>query len=397
MAKLLLCVSGGIAAYKAIDLARILYKGGHEVRCVLTANASKFVSPLSFEVVTANTVECELFGNKDRIVHISLADWADIIVVAPATANIMAKAVQGIADDLLSTLLLAHTRPVLYVPAMNVHMYESIPTQENIKILKQRGHHLLEPATGLLACGYEGKGKFPPNSEIVYAISTYLENGEDLKGIKVLLTAGATVEAIDPMRYISNHSSGKMGMALARALALRGAEVCLVYGKVSEEIPYYLREAIRTLSASEMESEVMKRFAEYDWIIKCAAVADYQPEHYQAEKLPKSAQLQLSLVATPDILKQLGARKKPRQKLIGFAACSGDPIPGAINKIKSKNLDLICANSTEVVGKDDTEISLIGKMKLGEALKTAPEFNAIHISGDKFHAAHRIINAIKSL
>lgn len=259
------------------------------------------------------------------------------------------------------------------------------------------GHHLLEPATGLLACGYEGKGKFPPNSEIVYAISTYLEHGEDLKGIKVLLTAGATVEAIDPMRYLSNHSSGKMGMALARALALRGAEVCLLYGSISEEIPYYLREAIFTLSAGEMESEVMKRYADYDWIIKCAAVADYRPAHYETEKLPKSAQLQLSLEATPDILKQLGAKKTPMQKLIGFAASSGDPLPGAIKKLQSKHLDLICANSTEVAGKDVTELSVIGKMKQGEPLKIAPEYNAIHISGDKFHVAQQIIDAIKSL
>lgn len=397
MAKLLLCISGGIAAYKAIDLARQLYKAGHEVRCVLTANACEFVSPLSFEVVTGNSAETQLFGNKDRIIHISLADWADLVVVAPATANIMAKAVQGIADDLLSSLLLAHTKPVLFVPAMNVHMYKSVPNQENMETLKKRGHHVLEPATGLLACGYEGKGKYPPNEEISYAIHTFLDYREDLKGIKVLLTAGATQEAIDPMRFISNHSSGKMGLALARALALRGAEVCLVYGSISEEIPYYLKEAVCTITATEMEKAIMKRFPEYDWIIKCAAVADYMPQKYEQDKLPKTQQMQLSLVATPDILKQLGEKRTAKQKLIGFAAVSGDIVPTALKKLKHKKLDMICGNNTGVAGKDVTEIIVMGKLKQAKPLDIDPEYSTACYSGNKFNVAHKIIDAIKTL
>lgn len=397
MAKLLLCVCGGIAAYKALDLASMLHKAGHELRCVLTENARKFVSPLSFEAISSHAVESDLFGSQDPIIHISLADWADMIIIAPATANIMAKAVQGIGDDLVSTLILAHTKPMLFVPAMNVHMYDAIPTQENMQLLRKRGHHVLEPATGLLACGYEGQGKYPPNPEIVYAIQTYLQYGEDLKGKQVLITAGATVEAIDPMRYISNHSSGKMGLALARALALRGAKVSLIYGKISETVPYYLHEAVEVVSATEMRNEVLKRFPESDWTIKCAAVADYQPEHYAREKLPKAEKLSLALVATPDILKQLGEKKAATQKLIGFAAESGDVIAGAIKKITGKKLDLICANSTDVVGKNDTELTVIGKLKNGQALPEAPEYSSIHLSGSKFSVALGIIDAIQTL
>ncbi len=222
--RILLGVTGGIAAYKAIDLASRLYKLGYEVKCVLTNNALQFVRPASFAAITHNSIHLNMFDDPDPVVHISLADWADIIVIAPATANIIAKAAHGIGDDLLSTILLAHVKPVLFVPAMNVHMLEAAPTQENLTTLKSRKHHILQPSSGMLACGYEGLGKYPPNEEVVAAINTYLHYQEDLSGTKVLITAGATIEAIDPMRFISNRSSGKMGLALARAMALRGAE-----------------------------------------------------------------------------------------------------------------------------------------------------------------------------
>ncbi|HNX38887.1 MAG TPA: bifunctional phosphopantothenoylcysteine decarboxylase/phosphopantothenate--cysteine ligase CoaBC, partial [Candidatus Cloacimonadota bacterium] len=235
--KILLCVSGGIAAYKAIDLVSRLTKQGASVRTIMTEGALKFVSPINFAALSGEAVHTSLFEDSDPIPHISLADWADLLVVAPATANVLAKAAHGISDDLLSATLLAHNKPVLFVPAMNVHMYENAATQDNIKILKARGHHVLEPDSGMLACGYEGKGKYPPNEEIVFAIETYLEHVQDCKGLKVLVTAGACEEAIDPMRFITNRSSGKMGLAIARAFSLRGAEVDLLFAGIDQAVP----------------------------------------------------------------------------------------------------------------------------------------------------------------
>jgi phosphopantothenoylcysteine decarboxylase/phosphopantothenate--cysteine ligase len=384
--RILLCVCGGIAAYKAIDLASQLYKAGYEIRSILTQAAHEFVSPLNFAAITHSSVHSSLWEDCDPIPHISLADWADLLVVAPATANSLAKAAHGLGDDLLSSVLLAHAKPVLWVPAMNVNMYSSPATQANLSILRERGNHILEPATGMLACAYEGKGKYPPNLEILYAIRSYLHYGKDLVGKKVLVTAGASVEQIDPMRMITNRSSGKMGIALARALSLRGAEVSLIYASVTEEIPYYLSEAVEALSVDEMYAQVMSRAEKMDWIIKCAAVSDYKPKQVYQDKIKKGGPLSLDLVSTPDILAELGKNKGPQQKLIGFAAETQDLAENALRKLKSKQLDLIIANHLSNAGKATNAIQIISD-------KAEP----LLIEGDKFELAHQIIDRILDL
>ena len=394
---ILLCVSGGISAYKAIDLASRLCKQGFEVKCVLSENATKFVSPLNFSAITHNSVHTSLFTDADPIPHITLATWADLLIVAPVTANILAKAANGIADDLLSTILVAYDKPVLFVPAMNVKMYHSAIVQENIERLLERGHYILQPATGKLACGTEGEGKYPPNEEIIYAIQTYLNYTLDLKGIKVLINAGATVEAIDPMRFLSNRSSGKMGLAIARALALRGAEVTLLYGNLQVELPYNIQDKVFCESADTMFRETIKRYPEMDCIICCAAVADYKPKEINTQKLPKLSQLNLELISTPDILFELGKLKKENQRLIGFAAQSDNLIRSALDKYYRKNLDLICANDIRYAGRDEDEIIIQGKIKGYPTLKEDPNINSVVMKGDKFSLAHNLINIIKEL
>ncbi len=387
MPKILLCVSGGIAAYKAIDLASRMHKLGWDVRTVLTANTLKFVSGLNFAAITGAGVHTSLFEDSDPIPHISLADWADLVVVAPATANVIAKASQGIADDLLSSLLLAHTKPVLFVPAMNVNMYQHPATQAHLAMLRQRQNHILEPDTGLLACGYEGRGKYPPNEEVLYAIRAYLKYKADLAGKKVLVTAGATSEAIDPMRMITNNSSGKLGLALARAFALRGAKVTLVYGRIDQPVPYYLEQALYTPSAEAMQVAVLKEAPMQDIIVKCAAVSDYKPPHPETEKIKKGRKLDLELVPTPDILAELGRSKSPGQKLIGFAAETRNLIPHALAKLRSKNLDLICVNHLETAGADTTTLTLIS------ASQSTKKKHPV-LAGDKFDVALQLVDQI---
>jgi len=395
--RILLCVSGGISAYKAIDLASQLSKQGWEVKCVLTENAMKFVTPINFSAITHNSVHTSLFSDIDPIPHITLSSWADLIVVAPATANIIGKAATGIADDLLSTILVASNKPVLFVPAMNVNMYQSLIVQENLRKLKEWGNYVLQPETGMLACGVTGEGKYPSNTEVVYAIKTYLNYQTDLQGIKVLLTAGATIEAIDPMRFLSNRSSGKMGFAIARALALRGAEVTLIYGNIQLELPYYLKEAVFCESAAKMYEATITRYPEMDWLICCAAVADYKPKETKSQKLPKQEELNLELVPTVDILAELGKVKKESQILVGFAAQSDNLIPSALDKYYRKNLDLICANDIRFAGKEDDELIVQGKIKGYPTLPEDPNLNSVVMKGDKFSLAHNLINILKEL
>jgi phosphopantothenoylcysteine decarboxylase/phosphopantothenate--cysteine ligase len=387
---ILLCVSGGIAAYKAIDLASRLSKAGYHVKTVLTDSARQFVSGINFAAITSGSVHTDLFGDPDPIPHIHLADWADLVVVAPATANVMAKAARGLADDLLGSLLLAHSKPVLFVPAMNVNMYGHPATRENAVILVSRGNHVLEPETGLLACGYEGKGKYPPNEEVVYAIRCYLDRGRDLTGKKALVTAGATSEPLDPMRTITNRSSGKMGLALARALALRGAETTLIHGLLGSGVPYYLARAEFTPTASEMRTAVLEHSRHQDIILKCAAVSDYKPVHTSENKLKKGGRLQLDLEATPDILAELGANKPKGQILVGFAAETENLIPNAQAKLLKKNLDLICVNHLNTAGSDITELTLVGPGK-------APRDGWPVLGGDKFDVANLLVDKIITL
>jgi phosphopantothenoylcysteine decarboxylase/phosphopantothenate--cysteine ligase len=386
--KILLCVTGGIAAYKAIDLASMLHKAGYEVKTLLSQSAMKFVGSISFAAITHNSVHHSLWEDADPIPHINLADWADMMVVAPATANSIARAAHGLADDLLGSTLLAHQKPVLWVPAMNVHMYENPVTQRNLDILREAGHHVLSPTRGMLACGYEGIGKYPPNIEIMQAISCYMVHGKDLSGIKAMVTAGGTVERVDPMRTISNRSSGKMGVAIARALALRGAEVTLIYGAISVELPHMLSETVKAESVDEMYSAVMQRAPQMDWIIKCAAVSDFKPLNTMEHKIKKGGNLSLELVATKDILADLGKQKKPGQKLIGFAAETDDLIANASTKLKAKNLDLIVANLLDNAATDTNEITLLD----AQNTNSSPS-----IKGTKAELAHIIIDRVKAL
>ncbi len=386
--KILLCVSGGIAAYKAIDLASRLHKAGFEVRTVLTDNARRFVGEINFAAITQGSVHSSLFEDADPIPHVSLADWADLIVVAPATANILAKASQGIADDLLSATLLACKKAALVVPAMNVNMYENPATQANLRALRERGHHILEPLTGLLACGYEGKGKYPPNQEIIHSIRCYLSYPEDLHGTSVLVTAGATTEPIDPMRLITNRSSGKMGLAIARAFALRGAQVTLVHGLMDENPPYYLHQAIFAPTVQLMHDAVIKAAKSCQIIVKCAAVSDFKPLKAVSHKIKKGGSLNLELVSTPDILAKLGTQKTKKQKLIGFAAETDNLIANAREKLQRKNLDLICVNHLDTVGSDQTTLSLVSAGK-----QSKPE----QLSGEKFEVALMLVDRITRL
>ncbi len=379
--KVLLGITGGIAAYKAVDLASKLTKLGAGVKTIMTAHACELISPITVKSITHQPVITKMFDIDADIEHISLADWTDIIVVAPATANIIGKVAYGIADDLLSTTIMATTAPVLFIPSMNVHMYENPIVQENISKLTKLGCFFMEPEKGMLACGYEGKGRFPKTKEIIYFIQTYLNYKKDLKDIPILITAGATRENIDPMRFITNYSTGKMGMALARAAYIRGAKVTLITGNMVEEIPEYLS-TIKTSTADEMYKATTKEFNKNKITIMTAAVADYTPAQLYKQKIKKADEIILKLKRTKDILLELGKKKTKKQILVGFAAESENIIKNAKLKLQKKNLDFIIANNLKVAGKDETEIFFIGK---GLEEK---------ITGDKFQTAHKILNLI---
>ena len=379
--KILLGITGGIAAYKAVDLASKLTKMGAEVKTIMTSHACEFVSPITFKSITHQPVITKMFDAESDIEHISLADWADLVVIAPATANIIGKTASGIADDLLSTTIIATTAPVLFVPAMNIHMYENPIVQENIKKLSNLGYFFMEPEFGILACGYEGKGRYPENEEIIFHIATYLKYKKDLSGRKILVTAGASREVIDPMRFITNHSTGKMGLALARVAHIRGAKVKFIHSSIGVNVPEYL-DSIKALSAEEMHDVVQEAYPNFNITFMTAAVADYTPAKPSKQKIKKSDDLNLKLKRTKDILEELGKRKNKDQVLVGFAAESENLKENALQKIKRKKLDFICANNLNVSGKDDTEV-----LVLGEGVETK-------LIGSKFSVAHQIIDVI---
>ncbi|MFH0787787.1 MAG: bifunctional phosphopantothenoylcysteine decarboxylase/phosphopantothenate--cysteine ligase CoaBC [Pseudomonadota bacterium] len=341
---ILLGVSGGIAAYKAVELLRRLSDGEARVAVAMTRNAQRFITPLTFQALTPHGVYTDLFDSyrPGAMDHIQLADWAELIVLAPATANLIAKAAHGLADDLLSTFLLACSATKLVCPAMNVRMFENPVVQTNLELLKRLGYHILEPSEGFLACGQEGRGRLPETEVILEAILGLLST-QDLKGEEVLITAGCTWEALDPVRFISNPSTGKMGFSLARVAKRRGARVTLITGPTHlETIPGV--STVRVTSAREMEKEVLKAFPSATIVVKAAAVSDYRPREAHLQKVKKQeADLHLNLVRNPDILQRLG-KKKTNQFLVGFAAETEDLMNNALKKLKDKNLDLIVAN-----------------------------------------------------
>jgi phosphopantothenoylcysteine decarboxylase/phosphopantothenate--cysteine ligase len=346
--KIILCVCGGIAAYKAIELLRLLTKAGADVHVIMTRSAQEFIAPLTFQTLSSNPVHTELFNliAEREIGHISLADQADLFIVAPATANVVAKIAAGIADDMLTTTVMATKAPVLFAPAMNVNMFTNPIYQENEQKLRHLGYLFEAPVSGSLACGWEGEGKLAaPEAIFEGAVAALTE--KDLSGRTIMITAGPTREEIDPVRYISNHSSGKMGYALARAARRRGAQVLLISGPTALAKPDGVR-VVAVTSAIEMQSEVMARVAECDVVIKAAAVADYRPLMRNNSKIKKKADsTTVELVKNPDILAGLGSMDsglKPRPFLVGFAAETDALAENAARKLKEKNLDMIVAN-----------------------------------------------------
>ncbi|MEE9145521.1 MAG: bifunctional phosphopantothenoylcysteine decarboxylase/phosphopantothenate--cysteine ligase CoaBC [Candidatus Binatia bacterium] len=347
---IVLGVSGGIACYKSVELVRLLVREGFTVRVIMTRGAMEFVTPLTFQTLSGHSVATEIFNltQESEIGHINLADQADVFVIAPATANIIGKVAAGIADDLLSTIVMATRAPVLIVPSMNIHMYENPILQANIRKLEGLSYRFMEPAEGYLACGYEGKGRLPEPDQIVEEIRGLLKK-KDLAGERILITAGPNHEPLDPVRYISNRSSGKMGYALARLGMRRGAEVTLISGPTSLSPPVGVR-FIPVTTAANMRQAVFKEFPRATAVLMAAAVADYHPEKLLTKKIKKGeGPIQLKLKPNPDILKDLGIRKSG-QILIGFAAETEALVANAKKKLREKNLDLIVANNVTQEG-----------------------------------------------
>lgn len=349
--KILLGVSGGIAVFKAVSVCSKLVQAGAEVRVIMTESATKFVTPLTFQTLSRHEVATDTFLERDPSVvsHIDLADWAELIVIAPATANLLGKMAGGLADDMLSTTLLATQAPILACPAMNVHMYDHPAVVHNMELLRRRGVHMLEPNTGQLACGYVGKGRLPEPEEIVARVKAWFEDADAWSGKRVLITAGGTVERIDPVRYISNDSSGKMGYALAEAAAARGADVVLVSANVGLTPPDGVQ-VVPVVSAEDMYQAVMARLEAADIVIKAAAVADYRPVHVAETKIKKKEdRLVIELERTKDILAEIGKRRT-HQFVVGFAAETNDLAKYAMDKLKRKNSDLIVGNDVSKAG-----------------------------------------------
>ena len=374
--KVVLGVTGCIAAYKAIEVMRGLQKAGVSVRVILTRSARKFVAPLTFEALSGQSVLTEMFPSHPEadFPHIRVMQDAQLLAVVPATANILGKFAHGIADDLLSTTYLSCAAPVLLAPAMNVEMWNSRAVRDNMEILRKRGHHIVEPEAGMLACGMEGEGRLAEAGVIVERILALLRGRGTLEGMKVLVTAGPTVEDIDPVRFLSNRSSGKMGYAVAAAARRRGAEVMLISGPTELPAPSGV-EVVQVRSASEMQEAVLRRYPSADIVVKAAAVSDYRPASPAARKIKRGAgPTTLDLVPNEDILALLGSRKRG-QILIGFAAETGNVVDSAREKMARKNLDLIVANdvSEGVFGRDAATVHIIGASGRDEILLEQPK------------------------
>lgn len=390
-------VGGGIAAYKAAELVRLLQERGFSVQVVMTAAAQEFVRPLTFAALTGKKVITEMFapGGGDEVLasaveHIRVAEEHEMMVVAPATADLLARFAHGLANDFLTTLYLAFTGPVVLAPAMNTHMWLHPATQDNVRRLRERGHTVMEPEEGPLACGMTGPGRLPEPQRIAAVVHALAGKQRDLEGETVLVTAGPTEEPIDPVRFISNRSSGKMGYALAQAAAARGARVILVSGPVNLIEPYGVR-VVRVRTAREMRKAVLEHLEEATIIVKAAAVADYHVARVPEHKIKKTAmRLSLELEPTPDILAEVGQKKGDRL-LIGFAAETENLVAEARRKLESKNCDMVVANlvgpEETGFGADDNEVTLV--MRTGEVVRL-PRASKLEVAGAIFDHAVRL-------
>lgn len=348
----LLGVSSSIAAYKAASLASMLVKQHADVHVLMTENATRFISPMVFETLTGNKAPVDTFDRcfQFDVEHVSLAKRADVVMVAPATANVIAKLAHGIADDMLTTTVLACDCPKLISPAMNTRMYENPVTKDNLDTLRKYGWQVVEPASGYLACGDTGKGKLPEPEVLLDWLLQTCAYEKDMEGLRVLVTAGPTQESLDPVRYLTNHSSGKMGYAIAKAAARRGAKVTLVSGPTALEKPRFM-EVVDIVSAADMFREVTNRAPEQDIIIKAAAVADYTPAQVAGDKLKKSdADMSIPLVRTQDILAWLGEHRQKGQFLCGFSMETRDMLENSRKKLQKKHVDMIAANNVKEQG-----------------------------------------------
>lgn len=349
---IVLGVTGSVAAYKMANVASMLVKRGCEVHVIMTKNATNFINPIAFESLTNTKCLVDTFDRNFQfhVAHISLTDKADAMLIAPASANIIGKIASGIADDMLSTTVMACAKPVIIAPAMNTKMYTNPILQDNLEKLRSFGYEIIEPATGHLACGTTGAGKMPSEEVLIAHLERQIAKEKDLTGKKVLVTAGPTIESIDPVRYISNHSSGKMGYAIAKAAMLRGADVTLVSGKTSIEPPMFV-DVVDITGAGDMYREVMNRSYEQDIIIKAAAVADYTPADVSDEKVKKKdGDLSIPLIRTKDILKSLGENRRDGQFLCGFSMETQNMLENSRAKLQKKKIDLIVANNLKEEG-----------------------------------------------
>ncbi len=371
MKNILVGVTGGIAAYKSAGIVSLLKKKGYNVKVVMTENATKIIGPLTLETLSRNRIYVDMWDSNPHyeVEHISLADWADVVLIAPATYNIIGKVANGISDDMLTTVISAVSvrKPVFFALAMNVNMYENPILKENINKLKSFGYRFIDAEEGLLACNYSAKGRMSEPEDIVneierYSIFSKIKNFDTaLKGKKILITSGRTKENIDPVRYLSNNSSGKMGYSLAQAAVDLGAEVTLISGPTNLKVPNGLENFISVESALEMYEKMDEYFKNTDIFIACAAVADYRPKEYKKEKIKKSdADLVIELVRNPDILLEM-SKKKEKQLLVGFAAETNNIKENALKKLEKKNLDIIVANNASVMGSDENVIEIIKK------------------------------------
>ena len=380
-------VTGSIAAYKMANVTSMLIKQGADVHVIMTENATKFIHPITFETLTNHKCLVETFDRNFQfhVAHVSLGQQADCMLIAPATANVIGKLAGGIADDMLTTTALAATCPKIIAPAMNTHMYQNPIVQDNLKKLEHYGYEVIDPASGRLACGDVGAGKLPDEETLVSYIHKAIAKEKDLLGKKILITAGPTREALDPVRFLSNHSTGKMGYAIAKMAMLRGAEVTLVSGPVSIQAPPFVK-VLPIESAQEMFEAVKKEAPEQDIIIKAAAVADYRPMTIQEDKMKKiEGDMSIPLVRTTDILKYLGEQKRENQFLCGFSMETKDMLTNSRAKLEKKHLDMIVANNVKEEGagfaldtnkvviitqEEERELPLMSKEEVADQLLT---------------------------